>query len=115
MNKANINEKIIIARRAHGQKGEEKELHGSSFGGAYIRDMVYGANDGIVTTFAVVAGVAGAELAANIVLILGFANLLADGLAMAIGNYLGTKSQIEYAKSQHHMERWEVDHLPQEE
>ena len=112
MNKANINEKVVVARRAHGQKGEEKELHGSSFGGAYIRDMVYGANDGIVTTFAVVAGVAGAELAANIVLILGFANLFADGLAMAIGNYLGTKSEMEYITKQRQTEDWEVDNVP---
>ncbi|OGD49565.1 hypothetical protein A3B59_03395 [Candidatus Beckwithbacteria bacterium RIFCSPLOWO2_01_FULL_49_47] len=77
-----------------------------------MRDVVYGANDGIVTTFAVVAGVAGARLSPAIVLILGFANLLADGLAMAIGNYLGTKSELEYIKRERKMEEWEVDHLP---
>jgi VIT1/CCC1 family predicted Fe2+/Mn2+ transporter len=102
---------IQKARRAH-QKGKEDELHGSTLGGAYIRDTVYGANDGIVTTFAVVAGVAGAGLSSQIVLILGFANLLADGLAMAIGNYLGTKSELEYIKKERAMEEWEVDHVP---
>jgi vacuolar iron transporter family protein len=64
-----------------------------SFGRHYIRDIVYAANDGIVTTFAVVAGVRGAGLAAATVLILGFANLAADGLAMGVGNYLGIKSE----------------------
>jgi vacuolar iron transporter family protein len=59
----------------------------------YIRDIVYAANDGIVTTFAVVAGVRGAGLAAGTVLVLGFANLAADGLSMAVGNYLGIKSE----------------------
>lgn len=59
----------------------------------YIRDMVYAANDGIVTTFAVVAGVSGAKLPVGVVLVLGFANLAADGIAMAAGNYLGIKSE----------------------
>jgi VIT1/CCC1 family predicted Fe2+/Mn2+ transporter len=64
-----------------------------AFGKHYIRDIVYGANDGIVTTFAIVAGVRGADLATATVLVLGFANLAADGLSMAAGNYLGIKSE----------------------
>ena len=59
----------------------------------YLRDWIYGGIDGAVTTFAIVAGVAGADLSASIVLILGFANLLADGFAMAASNYIGTKSE----------------------
>lgn len=58
----------------------------------YIRDLVYGANDGVVTTFAVVAGVNGGTLSASAVLVLGVANLLADGLSMGVGNYLGIRS-----------------------
>jgi len=61
----------------------------------YLADVILGASDGIVTTFAVVAGSAGASLGRNVVLILGFANLLADGFSMAIGNYLGVKSEKE--------------------
>jgi VIT1/CCC1 family predicted Fe2+/Mn2+ transporter len=64
-----------------------------------LRDSVFAASDGIVTTFAVVAGSAGASLSTDIVLILGFANLFADGFSMAAGNYLGTKSEIEYEKA----------------
>jgi VIT1/CCC1 family predicted Fe2+/Mn2+ transporter len=60
-----------------------------------VEDFVYGATDGAMTTFAVVAGVIGAALSPSIVLILGFANLFADGFSMAIGNYLGSKSQRE--------------------
>ena len=62
----------------------------------YIKDIIYAANDGIITTFAVVAGVAGAGLSPAIILILGIANLLADGFSMATSNYLGTKSEAEY-------------------
>lgn len=58
----------------------------------YIGDLVYGANDGLVTTFAVVSGVAGAGLAPGIVLILGAANLLADGFSMGASGYLAIRS-----------------------
>lgn len=61
--------------------------------GEHIKDAVYAANDGIITTFAVVAGVVGASLEPIIILILGFANLFADGISMASGNYLGSKSE----------------------
>ena len=61
----------------------------------YLPEFVYGAIDGSVTTFAVVAGAIGASLSAGIILILGFANLFADGFSMAISNYLSTKSQNE--------------------
>lgn len=58
----------------------------------YVGDLVYGANDGVITTFAVVSGVAGADLSAAVVLILGFANLLADGFSMGASNYLAIRS-----------------------
>jgi VIT1/CCC1 family predicted Fe2+/Mn2+ transporter len=58
----------------------------------YIRDVVYGANDGIITTFAVVAGVTGGALSPRAVLIIGIANLFADGLSMGVGNYLSIRS-----------------------
>ncbi|HEY4504572.1 MAG TPA: VIT1/CCC1 transporter family protein [Candidatus Paceibacterota bacterium] len=61
----------------------------------YIKDIVYGANDGIVTTFAVVAGVAGAALSHDVILVVGLANILADGFSMATSDYLGTKSECE--------------------
>jgi VIT1/CCC1 family predicted Fe2+/Mn2+ transporter len=62
----------------------------------HIGDLVFGANDGIVTTFAVVSGVTGAALSPRIIIILGIANLLADGIAMGAGNYLGMRSEQEY-------------------
>jgi VIT1/CCC1 family predicted Fe2+/Mn2+ transporter len=58
----------------------------------YIRDVVYGANDGIITTFAVVAGVAGGALSHTAVLIVGAANLAADGVAMGVGNLLAIRA-----------------------
>lgn len=59
----------------------------------YIGDLVYGANDGILTSFAVVAGVTGGALSARTVLIVGMANLFADGLSMGVGNYLSIRAR----------------------
>ncbi len=83
--------------------------------GKYIKSLVYGGLDGIITTFAVVAGVAGASLSGGIVLIMGFANLIADGLSMAIGDYLSTKAEIEYSQKERERETWEVEHYPEGE
>jgi VIT1/CCC1 family predicted Fe2+/Mn2+ transporter len=80
-----------------------------------LEDFVYGATDGAVTTFAVVAGVVGASLSPAIVLILGFANLFADGFSMAVGNYLATKSQREYIERARQREEWEIDNLADQE
>lgn len=78
-------------------------------------DFVYGATDGAVTTFAVVAGVIGASLSPSIVLILGFANLLADGFSMAVGNYLAAKTRREYIERVRKREEWEIGNLVEQE
>lgn len=62
----------------------------------YVKSMVYGGLDGIITTFAVVSGVTGGALDFQIVIVLGFSNLLADGLSMAVGDYLSSKSENEF-------------------
>jgi VIT1/CCC1 family predicted Fe2+/Mn2+ transporter len=72
----------------------------------YVRELIYGANDGIITTFAVVAGVSGGGLSLPVVLIIGAANLVGDGLSMAAGNYLSITS---------HESVLEAQDLPEEE
>jgi VIT1/CCC1 family predicted Fe2+/Mn2+ transporter len=80
----------------HGHSREEiRQRLSSRPEETYLRDWVYGGIDGAVTTFAVAAGAAGANLSPQIVLILGFANLLADGFSMAVANYSGTKTERE--------------------
>lgn len=63
-----------------------------------LRDIVYGAIDGSITTFAIVAGVAGAGLSPYIIVALGVANVLADGFSMAAGNYSATKAELDDIK-----------------
>lgn len=81
----------------------------------YLGEFVYGGIDGSVTTFAVVSGAAGASLSTDVVIILGFANLIADGFAMSVGSYLSTRSEIDNYEKHKRVEYWEVDHLPEKE
>lgn len=101
------------AKQLH-KEGRADKLHGSLDNGL-LKAAVYGANDGIITTFAVVAGVAGAGLSPQIVLILGIANMIADGLSMGIGDYLGERSERKHLKHQFDIEKWEIKNLPEEE
>ena len=80
-----------------------------------IENFVFGAIDGTVTTFAVVAGAIGASLSPSVVLILGFANLLADGFSMSIGNYLATKTRHEYLAKERKREEWEIENMVEQE
>ncbi len=79
---------------------------------SYLRDFVLGAMDGTVTTFAVVAGVAGAGLPSSVAIVLGLANLLADGFSMAAGNYLSTKTDRELVDRARRIEEMHVEQVP---
>ncbi|MBN3521798.1 VIT1/CCC1 transporter family protein [Algoriphagus lutimaris] len=81
----------------------------------YLSEFVYGGIDGAVTTFAVVAGGFGADLDAGIIIILGFANLFADGFSMSVGAYLSAKSSKENFKKHEAIEYWEIENLPEVE
>ena len=73
-----------------------------------LKDLVYGAIDGTVTTFAIVAGVEGAGLSHGVIVALGIANILADGFSMAAANYSGTKAELDDRKRIVHIEE---DHI----
>ena len=88
-----------------------EEEHGGA-GDQYLGDLVYGGLDGVVTTFAIVSGVAGASLGSDVILILGLANLFADGFSMGSGAYLSTKSEHEYYQREFERETWEIENFP---
>ena len=98
------------SRVAHDHENMEAHRDG---GGRYLKSSIYGGLDGIITTFAVVAGVTGASLEAGIVLILGFANLIADGLAMAFGEFLSGKAEREFHAAEREREAWEFENHPE--
>src|SRR3989344_3791694 len=111
--KAYSSKDIEKVKEAHTKSAIAKETHTHT--GTYVGDFIYGAIDGSVTTFAVVSCVAGASLSANIVIILGLANLFADGFSMAVGNYLSTRSSNEFVQNERKREEWEVEHYPEGE
>jgi vacuolar iron transporter family protein len=89
-----------------------RERFAAGPGHSYLRDWVYGGIDGTVTTFALVSGVVGAHLSSRVILILGSASLIADGFAMAAGNYLATRAEHEEFDYVEAVEHRHIDQAP---
>ncbi len=98
-----------------------QEKHNISAFSIYLREIVYGGTDGIITTFAVVAGFAGAETTMSgaipviAVLLFGFANLFADGFSMALGSFLAARSEQDVYRREKQKEAFEIKHNPESE
>jgi VIT1/CCC1 family predicted Fe2+/Mn2+ transporter len=84
-------------------------------GGDYLKDSILGAIDGAVTTFAVVSSIAGAGLSSSLVIVLGIANMLADGFSMAAGNFSGTRAENQSARKYRREEEEEIEDHPEGE
>lgn len=100
-------------------KHQEDNLHRRNslgfFDKAYITEFVYGGIDGAITTFAVVAGATGANADLYWIIIFGFANLIADGFSMSVGNFFSVKTERENFEKHKSTEYWEVDNLRERE
>ena len=115
---------LVAARKAY-EKGDleaSKAAHDTaahqehhSQAGEHIKSMVLGGLDGIITTFAVVAGAAGGGLGVDIILILGFSSVFADAISMGVGDALSEKAEAEYVLAERAREKWEFENYPEGE
>ncbi|HLG23770.1 MAG TPA: VIT1/CCC1 transporter family protein [Candidatus Nanoarchaeia archaeon] len=109
---------LELARKSHDAALIQKQIHENEHAESnsqYLGEFVYGAMDGTITTFAVVAGATGASLSPGVVLVLGFANLLGDGFSMASGSYLSEKADQDYVEKERKREEWEIETVPEGE
>lgn len=93
--------------RLHSQSPTKAPEDHSGSSAKYLKSIVYGGLDGIITTFAVVASIAGAGLDTGIVIIMGFASLIADGISMGMGDYISSQAEVDYTNHERRRELWE--------
>jgi VIT1/CCC1 family predicted Fe2+/Mn2+ transporter len=98
-----------------------RKAHGLGRTQEFLKQIVYGGNDGIVTTFAIVAGFAGAQaegvaqIGGLAVLVFGLANLFADGVSMGLGEFLSGRAQHDLYRSRRELELQEIAENPAQE
>lgn len=92
---------------------EREPQHPNS--GTFIRDIVFGANDGVVTAIGFVIGIAASIANRDVIVIAGLLEVVAGAASMALGNYLGVKSQREFYNQMEAIEKWEMAHKPEVE
>lgn len=102
------------SRFLHDNPGQANtEQHKS--GGGLLKPIIFGGLDGILTSFAIVAGAAGGALSPKVILILGFSNIFADALSMGVGEFLSSKAENEWILSERERENWELENYPEGE
>ncbi|HLC72129.1 MAG TPA: VIT1/CCC1 transporter family protein [Candidatus Nanoarchaeia archaeon] len=81
-------------------------------GGKYMRSLIFGFNDGTVSNLALVAGLSGAMLGSKVVILGGLADMIAGAISMGLGNYIATKSQVEFYRHEYQREKYEIKAMP---
>jgi len=100
---------------SNGDKGNRINEETHQKAGDNLKAVIFGGLDGILTSFAIVAGAAGGDLPNEVVLILGFSNIFADALSMGVGEFLSSKAHNEWVISERKRESWEMENYPEGE
>lgn len=113
--KAYDGEDTEASRIYHDTRATEKSEEMHQLEGGMLKPIIFGGLDGILTSFAIVAGAAGGTLSTGVVLILGFSNIFADALSMGVGEFLSSKAENEWILSERKREAWEMENYPEGE
>jgi len=105
----------IAAHTAKSKEGAAKQEAHAGEGSEYIKSLVFGGLDGIITTFAIVSAAVGASLGNKTVVVMGLANLVADAISMGLGDALSEKAELDYIKREYDREAWELKNHPEGE
>jgi len=111
---SDINESRAYHDDKHNTDPDKEETWHQSEGGL-LKPIIFGGLDGILTSFAIVAGSAGGGLSPEVVMILGFSNIFADALSMGVGEFLSSKATNEWILSERKREEWEMHNYPEGE
>lgn len=101
------------SKNFHDTRDMSTEMHQTE--GGFLKPLIFGGLDGILTSFAIVAGAAGGSLPIPVILVLGFSNIFADALAMGVGEFLSSKAENEWILSERKRENWEMENYPEGE
>jgi len=101
------------SRNFHDTRDISTEMHQTE--GGFLKPLIFGGLDGILTSFAIVAGAAGGSMPIPVILVLGFSNIFADALAMGVGEFLSSKAENEWILSERKRENWEMENYPEGE
>ena len=111
---SDVSDKSIVEIKKKGDSHHTSEDHGG-VGSSRVKSIVFGGLDGVITTFSIVAAVAGASLPPQTAILMGFSNLIADAISMGLGDFLSSKAELEFEISESVREKVEFEHSPQEE
>ena len=106
---------VEASRMAHAARAGAGADEEHNQAGGLVKTIVFGGLDGILTSFAIVAGAVGAHLTPVAVLAMGVSNVLADAMSMGVGEYLSSRSYNSYVLREKEREAWELDNHPEGE
>ena len=99
----------------HEQNNLEVEEYHKTIGGEFVKSIIFGGLDGIVTTFAIITSSHASHLTYHQILILGLANVIADAISMGHGDYFSEQAEYDYVSDQYRREKWEMDNYQEGE
>ena len=113
---AYFNRDSELSRQIHcEEEKKEIETYHNVLGSELVKSIIFGGLDGIITGFSIVSSGYASHLSSRYIIVLGFANVLADAISMGHGDYFSEKTELEFVNDQYKREKWEMENYPEGE